>query len=277
MDNFKRFVEKVFIKIYCFFLPRKTSTSLSDNQAYPQVCLDATNNFKYFNRFRRNTVYASIVETVTSDLGKKYLDFLQADKQTMAHLAEFKKNDDWGGPVTSSYAGVGDISPTTLRYIKVLADLRQYFTSLDQLSICEIGVGYGGQCRIVNALFSPAAYTLVDIQPALQLTHRYLGNYITNSVLSFKTMNELDSRAYDLCISNYAFSELPRSLQDVYLKKVILNSKMGYITYSDNFTPASFNSYRVDELLKMIPGSTKIEENPKTGPNFIILWGANKA
>ena len=277
MSNFKRFVEKVFIKIYCFFLPRKTSTSLSDNQAYPQVCLDAASNFKYFNRFRRNTVYASIVETVTSDLGKKYLDFLQADRQIMAHLPEFKKNDDWGGPITSSYAGVGDISPTTLRYVKVLADLRQYFTRLDQLSICEIGVGYGGQCRIVNALYSPAAYTLVDIQPALQLTHRYLGNYITNSVLSFKTMNELDSRAYDLCISNYAFSELPRSLQDVYIKKVILNSKMGYITYSDNFTPASFNSYRADELLKIIPGSIKIEENPKTGPNFIILWGTKKA
>ncbi len=268
-----KFIEKIFTKIYCIFLPRRAGTSLSDNQAYPQVCLDASNKLKYFNKFRRNTVYASIVETVTRELGKKYLKVLEADKQILGYIEEFKKNDNWGGPVTYDYDVVGSISPTTLRYIKVLSDLHNFYGSLDGFNICEIGVGYGGQCRIVNAMFSPYTYSLVDIQPALQLAERYLSNYIIGSILSFKTMNELDYKDYDLCISNYAFSELPRSLQDVYLKKVILKSKMGYITYSDNFTPREFNSYRVEELLKIIPGAIKIDENPVTGPNSVILWG----
>lgn len=277
-NNTKRFFEKVYTKVYCIFLPHKISTSLSDNQAYPQVCIDAANNFKHFNRFRRNPIYAGIVETVSEDFGKKYLDIFSKDKQIINNIEEFKKNDDWGGAIIFNYQDVGSISPTTLRYIKVLSDLRKYFIKLDGLNICEIGVGYGGQCRIVNAMSSPGSYCMVDIHPALQLAQRYLNNYIVNAVLSFKTMNELDyNKDYDLCVSNYAFSELPRSLQDVYLKKIILRSKMGYVTYSDNFTPPEFNSYRVDELLKIIPGAIKINENPVTGPNLIILWGIKNA
>ncbi len=273
MNLLKNFFEKVYVKIYCALLPKKVSTSLSDNQAYPQICLDAANNFKHFNRVRRNSIYRTIVETVSEEIGKKYLDFLVRDKNIMSHLEEFKKNDEWGGPITCDYNEVKNISPTTLRYVKVLSDLNKFFTGLDNLSICEIGIGYGGQCRIINAISSPATYYLVDIQPALQLSERYLSNYSTNAVLFFKTMNELELQDYDMCISNYAFSELPRYLQDIYLKKVILKSKTGYITYSDNFTPSNFNSYRVEELLKIIPGSIKIAEEPATGPNYIIMWG----
>lgn len=273
MNNLKDLFEKIITKIYCLRLPQRVSTSLSDNQAYPQICLDAANQYKYFNKFRRNSFYASIVETVTGATGKKYLNVLLDDEQLMGKIDELKRNDLWGGPRTYSYEKVGRVSPTTLRYIKVFSDLQKYFGSLDGLKICEIGVGYGGQCRIITAASSPRIYCLVDIQPALLLAQRYLGNYISKAILSYSTMNELDDQNYDLCISNYSFSELPRTLQEVYLKKVILNSKAGYITYSDNFTPQGFNSYRVDELLKIIPGATKIEEVPKTGPNFIILWG----
>ncbi len=99
------------------------------------------------------------------------------------------------------------------------------FKQLDNLNICEIGVGYGGQCRIINSVTSPNRYTLVDIQPALMLTQRYLDNYILSSIVTYKTMNELEIQKYDLVLSNYAFSELPRSVQDVYLNKIILNSK----------------------------------------------------
>lgn len=273
MNSLKKIYEKINAKIYCMLLPRKTSTSISDNQSYPQICLDAANNFKYFNVFRKNPVYAAIVETVTEDLGKEYLKLLSKDAKAMQNMEEIKKNDNWGGPTTYNYQGVGNISPTTLRYLKVASDLKKYFKNPEGCKVCEIGIGYGGQCRIIDTISAPKSYCLVDIQPALQLTHRYLGNYNMNAVLSFKTMNELDYNDYDLCISNYAFSELPRELQNTYLKKVILRSKMGYITYSDGFTPSSFNSYRVDELLRIIPGALKINEEPKTGPNFIILWG----
>lgn len=105
------------------------------------------------------------------------------------------------------------------------------------------------------------------------LTQKYLDNYIINAVLKYKTMNELEVRDYDLLISNYAFTELPRGFQDVYLKKVILNSKKGYITYND-INPASFNSYKRDELLSIIPDSSVMEERPLTDKNnCVIVWG----
>jgi phospholipid N-methyltransferase len=143
------------------------------------------------------------------------------------------------------------------------------------LNICEIGVGYGGQCRIINSVTSPDKYTLVDIKPALSLTQRYLDNYILNSVVRYKTMNELEIQNYDLVISNYAFSELPRSIQDVYLSKIILNSKKGYITFNE-ISPGYFNSYKREELIDIIPNSLIIEEKPLTHPkNCIIVWGVN--
>ncbi len=56
---------KIFQKLKIKNLTQKISTSLSDNQQYPQVCLDASNSYKSFNNFRRNTIYNQILEHVS--------------------------------------------------------------------------------------------------------------------------------------------------------------------------------------------------------------------
>ncbi len=74
-------------------------------------------------------------------------------------------------------------------------------------------------------------------------------------------------------ISNYAFTELPRTIQEVYLRKVILRSKRGYITYNE-ITPPAFRSLKVDELTAIIPGTRILKEEPLSHPrNCIIVWG----
>jgi hypothetical protein len=254
-------------------LKRKLSTSLSDNQLYPQFSLQASNDLRVFNTFRRNPIYNEILEHVSEEQGGEYLEQIKKYPDILKEIDTFKKNDLFGNPRVFNYASIGKISPTTLRYIKVLSDLKLFFGNLDGFNICEIGVGYGGQCRVINCYFSPNTYCLVDIKPALMLTQRFLDNYIIPSILSYKTMNELERTNYDLLISNYAFSELPRKIQDVYLEKVILNSKRGYITYNE-VTPAEFHSYNKQELIEIIPDSVIIEEIPSTHPqNCIIIWG----
>jgi putative sugar O-methyltransferase len=254
-------------------LEKKLSTSISDNQIYPNFCNKASMDLKKFSNFRRNKVYKRILEHVSFDFGKAYLQ--ETPESLLKNIESFKNNDKWGNPELFEYPGIGKISPTTLRYIKVLGDLLSLFKQLNKLNICEIGVGYGGQCRIINSVTSPDKYTLVDIKPALSLTQRYLDNYILNSVVRYKTMNELEIQNYDLVISNYAFSELPRSIQDVYLSKIILNSKKGYITFNE-ISPGYFNSYKREELIDIIPNSRIIEEKPLTHPkNCIIVWGVN--
>ncbi len=254
-------------------VPVRISTSLSDNQAYPQVCIEASNDYRAFNNFRRNPIYNQILEHVSVEQGSDYLLEISKDPDIVTAMEKFKPNDNYGNPRMHKYPTVGMISPSTLRYIKVLADIKTHFKTVDNLDICEIGTGYGGQCRIINAYYKPATYTLVDLQPALALAQRFLDNHILQSRLIYQTMNELDNEAYDLVISNYAFTELPRRIQDIYLSKIIMNSRRGYITYNE-ITPKEFNSYKSKELLAMIPGSAVIEEKPLTHPtNCIIVWG----
>lgn len=262
-------------KIFGWAGPAPVSTSLSDNQVYPQICIQASNDYRHFNNFRRNPEYNKILEHVSEKEGNEYFKEISKDSDILSSISLFKLNDAYGNPRLYEYPDIGMISPTTLRYIKVLVDLRAYFRTLDNLKICEIGVGYGGQCRIINTFFKPATYCLVDIQPALSLAQRYLDNFALSSVISYKTMNELETKNYDLVISNYAFTELPRSLQEVYIKKIILNSKRGYITYNE-ITPEEFRSYKSEELITLIPESVKLQENPLTHPkNCIIMWGGN--
>jgi len=261
-----------------FGLKNVLSTSLSDNRSYPNFCNKASIDYRIFTKFRRNEIYQQILEHVSFETGNLYLEEIKKNEITLLkHIEDFKINDNWGTPELFTYAMIGKISPSTLRYIKVYSDLRLHFNNLDNKSICEIGVGYGGQCRIVNSINSPKSYTLVDIKPALRLSQTYLDNYILNSKIEYKTMNELDKQDYDLVISNYAFTELPRSIQDVYLKKVILNSKSGYIIYNE-ITPDYFNSYKREELLTIIPNSYIVNEIPLTHKNnCVILWGTSSS
>lgn len=268
----KNFIAKILQDFNISPLSKRISTSISDNQAYPQACLDAANDYRSFNNFRRNRIYNEILEHVSEKQGQEYLELISKDTDVLTAMDSFKSNDQYGNPRIFDYPPWGMISPTTLRYIKVLVDLKTNFETLNNLNLCEIGVGYGGLCRIINAYFKPATYCLVDIQPALALAQRFLDNYAIHSILAYKTMNELGAADYDLVISSYAFTELPRTIQEIYLNKVILRSKRGYINYNE-ITPMEFKSFKADELVNLIPGSKIIKEEPLSHPkNCTIVW-----
>lgn len=77
-------------------------------------------------------------------------------------------------------------------------------------------------------------------------------------------------------ISNYAFSELTREVQDIYLDRVILKSQSGYITWN-SLSYDMMDGYALNELLEKIPNSFTIPEEPLTSPNnCIIVWGTKK-
>ena len=137
-------------------------------------------------------------------------------------------------------------------------------------------MGYGGQCRILSSFFKLKSYTLIDLKPVLGLAQKYLDNYPLNTVIEYKTMNELSyDKEYDLVISNYAFSEISKEFQKIYLDKVIKKSKSGFMIMNQ-IAPDGFEQYSQNELLKEIPNSQIIEEIPLTyHSNYIITWGSN--
>jgi len=255
---------------------RDLGSSLSDNQFYPQACLNAASDYRQFNTFRRNPDYCQILEQLGQDWGEAYWREIQKRPHLIADIEKFRANDLPGGPLTFPYSSIGLFSPTTLRYIKILGDLQYLFGSLAGLTIHEIGVGYGGQCRVIQAVEQPASYTLIDLQPALALSQRYLDHFALPGPVCYKTMNELQHSESDLVISNYAFSELRRDIQDIYLSRLIKKAKRGYMLLNQ-INPESFDSYSYPELLAAIPGARLVDEVPLTySGNALLIWGFDR-
>lgn len=118
-------------------------------------------------------------------------------------------------------------------------------------------------------------YNLIDLPEAIGLAQRFLSNFDScNGKVNFIDGLHLYTKIHsDLLISNYAFSELQREVQDMYLEKVILNSKRGFIIWN-NLGQNYFNAHSVSELLKIIPNSKRIDEKPLTAQdNCVIIWG----
>lgn len=166
-------------------------------------------------------------------------------------------------------------TPSTLRYIKVLADLCAHFGDLNTLRICEIGVGYGAQARIALSKFPKIhSYSFIDLASVLKLTQKYLTHFSDISAnLAFLTLDKLPEQDYDLVISNYAFSELNREIQELYIAKVIRNAKHGYITYND-ISNENLGSIKIENYATLFDKPIKIlPEVPLTHPkNKIVVW-----
>lgn len=262
-----------FTKKITSLFKKKKASSLSDSNSYNDFCRLASQDPATFATFRQNVVYNEILEHLSQEQGEEYLKIIQKDGDIYQAISSFQENDQYGSPTTFAYKDIGHFAPTTLRYIKVLSDLKGLFGPLDDMAICEIGVGYGGQCRVINALYTPKTYLLVDLESVLMLSKHYLNHFSCAPRCQTSTSDQLPQQSYDLVISNYAFTELRRPIQDIYLEKLILPAKRGYITYND-INPDDFNSYSLKELLEMIPGAHTIPEDPLTHPNnCIITWG----
>ena len=149
-------------------------------------------------------------------------------------------------------------SPTTCRYIKILADLQDLFRSLNHMRIIEIGGGYGGQCSIIYKMFKPASYTIIDLEPCLKLSRRYLETLGIHGV-HYVPMSDLDKTHingdFDLVISNYAFSELSKSVQTEYVAKIISRASRGYFLCNFYSHTWQEEQYSENEFLNIRQGS----------------------
>jgi hypothetical protein len=233
--------------------------------AYLNVCERASNG-PPFGDFKRDPAYCRILEHVSEAQGRTYLEaILASDPDWELHFPRFAENDRLGNPQVFAY-GHWLFSPTTLRYIWVLADLVRQFGSLDDLDIVEIGGGYGGQCKIIAGASRFRSYTLVDLPAAARLQQAYLAALNVEG-FACSTPDDLPDRQYDLAISNFAVSELDPAGQAYYLERLLRRSHRGYLTWNGANLPD----------LSSLSASTRIRaEEPPTGTgNHIITWGLN--
>jgi hypothetical protein len=248
-------------------------TSISDNEAFNQFCESATESDDTFRNFRRYKPLIRILDHVGIEHAQQYLQYVNdCGVSARDYLFVLREMDSVGSPRRFRFDGIGLISPTITRYLKVYFEIQKLFGSLDGLVIAEIGVGFGGQAYLVNRLASPKKYYLLDLPSTSALAVRFLN--VLNSPENFEQVDGREPRAVssDLVISNYAFSELTREIQEEYLDKVISRSNKGYMTWN-LLSERVLDGLRLDEVLARIPGARCIDEVPETSPgNVIVLW-----
>ncbi|HUB94611.1 MAG TPA: hypothetical protein VL993_01750 [Stellaceae bacterium] len=235
-----------------------------------------------FASFRRDPQYRAVVETVWQETGQACLDRI-ADARVRGLCLGSAEADAVGDPVTFTYGGAR-LAPTTLRYGKILDDLIRYFPDFSNIEdVVEIGIGHGGQARLIAGFAAAAGtrlktYSCLDLAPALLLARQYLEHFRLAPRFRFLSKLELDpEQCWGLAISNYAFSELGIALQEEYLERVLSRAEAGYLTMNSGLAEGQWRGQTcltAEALLGRLPNAVLCREDPATAPdNYVLLYG----
>mmetsp|Transcript_22947 Transcript_22947/g.51746 ORF Transcript_22947/g.51746 Transcript_22947/m.51746 type:complete len:360 (+) Transcript_22947:58-1137(+) len=260
---------------------------------------------KTFSTFKSQPCYMKILEHVTEEQGKMYLHFLQEDYpdllNDMSLAKELSRNNQIGcPPILARYPSLAktlleEVSPTQLRYLKVLGDVRALLARsghderdqtsenpLDGCRIAEVGVGYGGQAQcILASCGSIAHYDLFDLPEVEDLAAKYLKETLQGgSATAWRKRPSPEKKgggggSYDLFISNYALSELTRALQEKYLEDLASRASSGYVTWNSNIHDSDRMTAReFANALKTLGKDVVVEaECPLTSHgNKLVTW-----
>jgi putative sugar O-methyltransferase len=226
-----------------------------------------------------------VLEHVTNELGIQYIRSIKKiieEDNTLANLMwnKYIENDILGNPIKYDYSnqlkdiqniGTYIISPSTLRYICFGLQIYKYIKQIgkNDISIIEVGGGYGGQCKVLTDICAQfnitiKKYTLIDLEGMSKLQQKYLDKLNIKNIVTLSNkdyFNKLDD-TYDLFISNYALGEFTTNVQNSYINNVLNRCGNYFITW---------NSPPINSNIKF---ANSKEEIPQTGharfPNVIL-------
>jgi putative sugar O-methyltransferase len=251
---------------------RSNSSSITDEPNYLTVCSLAQRNREILSKFKSCYEYRLVLEHVSRFQGEKYFSQIRNNRRITENMLEIAASEI-GNPLKYEYPVVGQISPTQLRYAKILQDLERMFDFTRVRRIAEIGIGNGGQAAQICNLNQVEDYTLIDLEPVLGLTRMLLPIHKLTTNFEFLNPELIDSLSTDLTISNYAFSELNKAYQDIYIKNVLNNSTRGFMLYNQIHEDPE-TGYTALEMVEKIPGARLFAEEPLTYiGNVVVAWG----
>ena len=250
--------------------------SMIDN--YLAACKEFSENKESFNCFKQDPRYTPVLEHVSVDDGNLYVSEMKSKELVTKEILEkVKENDKYGSPTLFKQAEFGEISPTTIRYLKNCLDIFHHFGhNTDYKKVVEIGGGYGGLCKVFSSFVNFDRYYLVDFVEANLLSKTYLDKFeIGKKIIHISTDEFKGVEAADLAISNYAFSECSGAYQKLYYEKIIKKSKAFYMVYN-NFTTNNLNS---STFIEMASTDFNIVYETELRPPHVchICYGTKKA
>ncbi|MCH9621703.1 MAG: hypothetical protein S4CHLAM20_11290 [Chlamydiia bacterium] len=278
----------IILQLLCLGLYAESATERV--VGYKEAVIEILTDQEKYQNFRQNRLIKGVFEHVNIPLANEFYSQIRKKYPDLLNMGQcFAKNDSVGHPLLVNYEGFGLISPTTLRYVFILGEIQELFDLPKDSKIVEIGAGCGGQCAVISRVVDFLSYELIDLDYALPLIDRYLNDLEVDRFITYNMKECGKSNEYDLCISNYAFSECDKNVQKEYIKKVLSKSKRGYVIYNYTGTKSSGNTFSVKEVCALLQAEgldpqVKNEtiqtnpfarKNPKRG-NKLIYWGSDK-
>ncbi len=209
---------------------RNSHRCIYDHSVFAEVASRAVSEEKQFSQFKRNPYFNLLWENHTVEEGALWL---QKTNQEYAFLKpkfeQFRQLDQIGMPRVHFYGDDGAFSPSTLRLIAMTGELCQRVGKLENVTIIQIGAGYGGWCKILSDVLSFKSYIIVDLPEQLALAQKCLEKLEVKNV-QFCTVDDLPQKGvYDLVISDMSFSEFNRRDQELFFDRIFSHSAFGAI------------------------------------------------
>lgn len=248
---------------------------------YPSFCSQAIQDPEIFKKFRSHPSYQQVYG-VPASTGQEYLNFICKRYPYLIHDFDVcRKNDKVGKPTIINYGRYGVFCPQTLKEIKIIGDLKDYFGDLSHLKIVEIGDGYGGLCHLLNILGGFASYTIIGRAECNNLTMKYLelqGIYNIN----FINIQELTEIPHcDLVISSDSFSQINSTEQQKCFDLLLKHASNGYLTLN-SISSGNTSSHSVNSFISLLyqagkKGKMEAEMPLVLADHIIIKWRSAEA
>jgi putative sugar O-methyltransferase len=239
-------------------------------QPYFSTLILFSENDESFANFKRDPDYGKILEGGEEVVGKIALKSIARLKGTdllLNNLEKFKENDRYGNPILRHYKLTGDISPSTLRYVNSLLEIKNLIGDYQPKKIVEVGGGYGGLAKTLSAVYDFDEYTLIDLPPVIELCKKYL-NHFKDIKKKMRYIYCDDIKAIeqikdvDLFISDSAFAECDQETQTMYTNSIAKKAQFVFVTFNtfhikgaenemttfeDSFKGSTMRTYKSDD------------------------------
>lgn len=218
----------------------KNSASGAEDQ-WVDICLKAGASEFHFAKFRSYPIVRRVVDGYPQHVANQYFHRIKkaiSDQKLFSRiLNEWGSSDSICSPqIVKKFKSQGSeflLTPATGRH---LVHVLNYFDLLrdfkGNIKICEIGAGWGGECKLFMNLYpsflesTVDGYDIYDLPSSQKLVGRYLKSFGIEP--SFRDIFEIENETYSFVFSNGAFSEMRGNLIETYYKKVIENCSTGY-------------------------------------------------